>query len=185
MPLLFEVLIFGLILSADSFSAAVAMGSRKFSNKDLLKFAFASGGAEGVSTLAGFFAGSTIIAQIAAYDHWVAFTLLAGVALHMAYEGIQGLRSKETKEDSHKFHSFTKILIVAFATSLDAFGVGIGLGVANRNIWPFVISISLWAFVSTAIGLHLGKTFSKKLGPIFTIFAALLLGYLSIEMLKI
>ena len=41
----FEIIIIGLILSADSFSAAVAMGTRPFSKKDALKFAFCSGSA--------------------------------------------------------------------------------------------------------------------------------------------
>jgi putative Mn2+ efflux pump MntP len=68
---------------------------------------------------------------------------------------------------------------------VDAFGVGIGLGVANKPIWAFVGSIGFWAFATTVLGLYLGRTFSKKLGPIFTLVAAAVLGYLAIQMLKI
>ncbi len=90
-PLILEVLTLGLVLSVDSFSAAVAMGSKRFRTKEMLAFAFASGGGEALATLVGFFAGSKIISLISEYDHWFAFTLLLGISLHMAYEGLQGL----------------------------------------------------------------------------------------------
>jgi putative Mn2+ efflux pump MntP len=185
MPQLLEILSLGLILSADSFSAAMAMGSRKFTTNDLLKFAFASAGAEALSTLVGFFAGSRVMSLISAYDHWIAFGLLMAVALHMVYEAIEGFRGNIDEGDSDTFHSFTKILIVSFATSMDAFGVGIGLGIAHKPIWAYIGSIGFWAFAATVVGLYLGHTFSKKLGPIFTLIAAAVLGYLAVQMLKI
>lgn len=185
MNLIIEVLIIGLILSADSFSAAVAMGTRPFSEKDALRFAGASGGAEALSTLIGALAGSTIISRFSSIDHWIAFFLLGGVAVHMAWEGVMDLRNKEKKEEAVDFHSFTKILIVSFATSLDAFSVGISLGVAHKPILPFVISIGVWAFVTTLAGLHLAKKLSKKFGPIMNLIGSIVLGILAYQMLNI
>ena len=184
----FEVLIVGLVLSADSFSAAIAMGHRPFSEKDAFKFALSSGGAEALVATVGAIAGKKIISQFAAIDHWIAFGLLLLVALHMGYEGICGLLNKEGKEGKEEvlnFHSFTKILIVSFATSLDAFGVGIGLGIQSKPIYPFIISIGLWAFITTIIGLHLARKLSEKFGPIMNIVGALVLIIMSIKMLEI
>lgn len=182
----YEILIVGLILSADSFSAAMAMGHRPFTKKDALKFAFSSGGAEALVALLGSVAGSYIIKKFSAIDHWIAFALLAGVALHMLYEGVSELRNKKAHEEPKvDFHSFTKIIIVSLATSLDAFGVGIGLGVANKPILPFIISIGLWAFVSTLIGLNLARKLSEKFGPIMTIVGSIVLGVLAVQMLSI
>ncbi len=181
----FEVLIVGLVLSADSFSAAIAMGHRPFSEKDAFKFAISSGGAEALVATVGAIAGKKIISQFAAIDHWIAFTLLLLVAVHMAYEGIRDLLSKEVKDEVLNFHSLTKILIVSFATSLDAFGVGIGLGIQSKPIYPFIISIGLWAFVTTLIGLHLARKLSEKFGPIMNIVGALVLIIMSIKMLEI
>ena len=158
----YEIIIVGLILSADSFSAAVAMGLRPFSKKDAFKFAFSSGGAEALVTLIGAMAGLHLISKIESFDHWIAFILLMGVALHMAYEGFCDLMSKEVKAEKLDFHGFAKVLIVSFATSLDAFGVGIGLGVAEKPITPYVFSIGIWAFISTIVGLYLAKKLSKK-----------------------
>lgn len=180
-----EVIVLGLILSADSFSAALAMGGRPFTRKDALKFAASSGGAEAVVTLLGFLAGTKIIAHIADYDHWIAFSLLAAVAAHMAHEGFTALRSKEPVEDSNEFHSFTKVLIVSFATSLDALGVGISLGIANKDISYYVVSIGIFAFLTTLIGLYLARHLSDKMGPIFTLIGSLVLAVMAVQMLSI
>ncbi len=154
----FEIIIIGLVLSADSFSAAIAMGARPHKFSDTLKFAFSSGGAEGLVTFLGAIAGARIIAQFDSIDHWVSFILLGAVAIHMAYEGIQEIRSKEVHDLAPKeFHHIMKVIIVSFATSLDAFAVGVSLGVTGKPLLPYVISIGLCALVSTIIVMSIAK----------------------------
>lgn len=138
-----------------------------------------------LAAFVGFWAGANVISVIAAYDHWIAFGLLAGVAAHMAFEGIQELRSAETQSQELNFHGFVKVLLVSFATSLDAFGVGVGLGLAGKDIAPFLLSIGLWAFVATLVGLYLARKLSRKFGPIFTLMGAVVLGVIAIQMLEI
>jgi putative Mn2+ efflux pump MntP len=180
-----EVTAVGLVLSIDSFSAAVAMGHRPFSKNDAFKFAFSSGSAEALVAFIGAVAGQQVISRFEAVDHWIAFFLLTGVALHMAYEGIVELKSKEDKVESLKFHSITKILIVSLATSLDAFGVGIGLGISDKPVAPYIISIGFWAFTTTIVGLYLAKRLSKKFGPIMSLVGSGVLIALAFQMLKI
>lgn len=181
----YEVIIVGLVLSADSFSAALAMGHKPFTKSDAYKFALSSGIAEGLMTLIGALAGSFIISRFSAIDHWIAFLLLAAVALHMAYEGIVELIRPEMKEEVLEFHSFKKILLVSFATSLDAFGVGIGLGIAHKPIAVYVTSITIWAFASTITGLYLSRRLSQKFGPLMNLFGAIVLGFLAYQSLSI
>lgn len=180
-----EIITIGLILSIDSFSAAVAMGVRPFTKEDAIKFALSSGIAEGLVTLFGAFAGLHLISKVSAFDHWIAFGLLFSVAAHMAYEGIRDLIAKENKKEELKFHSFTKVLIVSFATSLDAFGVGIGFGIQKIEILPFVISITIFAFLATIVGLNLAKKLTKKSGAYASLFGATILAIISFKMLKI
>lgn len=180
-----EVLVVGLVLSADSFSAAMAMGHRPFNHKDAILFACSSGGAEAIVALVGALTGGQVIARFQAVDHWIAFGLLILVSLHMAKEGISELLSKEKKVEKLEFHSFLKILIVSLATSLDAFGVGIGLGVAQKPLTYFIISIGAWAFVSTILGLYLARKLSRKFGPIMSLVGSLVLSLIAIQMLKI
>lgn len=190
MGIAFEVITVGLILSADSFSAAVAMGLKPYTKKDAIKFALSSGGAEALVALFGALAGTYIISRFAAVDHWIAFILLGAVALHMAYEGVIHLIHKDKPEEERPivqegFHSYGKILIVSLATSLDAFGVGIGLGVANRPIGPFIVSIGIWAFISTLAGMYLARKLSDKFGPVMNLVAAVVLGFMAWQMLSI
>lgn len=182
---LLEVIVVGLVLSADSFSAAVAMGHRPFSKKDAYRFALSSGGAEALVSLIGAMAGAQVIKRFEAIDHWIAFGLLAAIALHMAYEGVIDFFKNEVQEEKLEFHSFTKVLVVSFATSLDAFGVGIGLGISNKPLFPYIISIGFWAFTTTIIGLYLAKKLSKRFGPIMNLFGAFVLGLIAFQMLKI
>lgn len=184
-PYFIEVISIGLILSADSFSAAIAMGHRPFTRKDAFLFALSSGSAEALVSLVGALAGSHIISRFEAYDHWVAFFLLLGVAIHMGYEGINDFFSKKEKIEKLNFHSFTKVIIVSFATSLDAFGVGIGLGISDKPLYPYVISIGFWAFITTLLGLNLARKLSSKFGPLMNILGAVILILMAFQMLKI
>jgi len=161
------------------------MGLRPFLKKDAIKFALASGIAEALLALLGAMAGLHLISKIKSFDHWIAFALLIAVALHMAYEGFYNLISKEIKSEKLEFHSFAKVLIVSFATSLDAFGVGIGLGVAGKPIFSYIISIGIFAFISTIAGLYLAKNLSKKFGPFISLLGALILAIMAFWMLKI
>ena len=74
---------------------------------------------------------------------------------------------------------------MSFATSLDAFGVGIGLGIAEKPIIPYIFSIGIWAFISTIAGLYLAKKLSRKSGPIVTLVGSIILGLMAFQMLKI
>lgn len=192
-----DVVFVGLALSADSFSAALAMGFRAHTPKDSLKFAFASSAAEAGAALAGALAGAKLLSQISAFDHWIAFGLLFAVAAHMAKEGLQEMRAQKgpgrgEEETFHQgtvhqktFHSFKKILLVSFATSLDALGVGAGLGLAGRSLPPYIASIGFWAFMATLTGMFLAKKIPENLSPAFHFLGSGILFVLAFQMLEI
>jgi putative Mn2+ efflux pump MntP len=179
-----EILTLGLVLSADSFSAAFAMGHRPFTSRDALRFALASGSAEALSALIGALGGSFILSRFASIDHWIAFGLLTAVALHMLWEGLGHLRSGLPPGKKEEFHGPLRILMVSFATSLDALGVGVGFGVTGKPILPFLGSIGVWAFLATLAGLHLSRRLSRRAGPVMAIVGAGVLEIIAIQMLK-
>lgn len=181
---IFEVIIIGLVLCADSFSASLAMGARPHKLSDTLKFAFSSGGAEALVSFLGAIAGAKVIAEFDSIDHWISFFLLTTVALHMAYEGVMEFKDKRGEEEKpREFHSFVKVLVVSFATSLDAFAVGVSLGVSEKPLGPYIASIGLWAFFSTIIGMNIAKVASKKIGPVFSLIGSCVLLILGIKFL--
>lgn len=181
---IFEPIILGLVLSADSFSAAVAMGLKPHKLSDAFKFASLSGGAELIATLIGAVMGEKIISQFGGIDHWIAFLLLSAVAMHMLYEGFIEWKNRHRKLQIVKFHSLIKLLIVSFATSLDALAVGVSLGVSNKPLWPYLISIGAWAFTSTIVGMGIANKIPKRFSVVFNLIGASVLFILAIEMVK-
>ncbi|MCO5112541.1 MAG: manganese efflux pump MntP family protein [Bdellovibrionaceae bacterium] len=178
-----EVVTFSLVLSTDSFSAALAMGTRPHKLSDTLKFAFASSGAEVLVLLLGALAGASIVTQFDFIDHWLSFALLAVVAVHMAFEAIKELRQDNSASKPKKFHNFFKILIVSFATSLDSFVVGVTLGVQEKSLTPFILCVGICVFVLTLVGMKISKTTSDSLGPIFSLIGSGILLLLAFKFL--
>ena len=182
MNIYIEAIILGLVLSADSFSAALAMGARSHKISDSFRFGLSSGGAEALVTFLGAIAGAQITAKFDHIDHWISFILLIVVGLHMIKEGIDELKGLQ-KNAEKTFHGLFKILIVSFATSLDALAVGVSLGVSQKPIVPFILSIGLCAFLSTIIGMQVAKKASEKIGAIFNFVGAFVLIFLGIKFL--
>ncbi|RUQ84460.1 manganese efflux pump MntP [Legionella septentrionalis] len=180
-----EPILLGLVLSADSFSAAIAMGLKPHKTRDAFKFAALSGGAELIATFVGAITGGKIISQFSSIDHWIAFLLLLMVSLHMVYEGFIEWKNRHSDIPTIKFHGFIKLLIVAVATSLDALAVGVSLGISNKPLWPYLISIGGWAFASTIVGMRIANKIPKRLSAIFNLIGACIIFILAVEMLNL
>mgnify|MGYP002868291998 CR=1 FL=1 len=178
---LLSAFIFSLALSVDSFSAAFGLGFRPHTRKEALAFALSSGLSEGLLALIGLYFGKYIVAHFAAYDHWIAFVLLFVVGLRLFWEA---LRAKKP-EAPQSFHRPAKILLISFATSLDALGVGMGLGIVGKPILLYSPLIALFAFLSTLLGLKLAQRLGSNFGPKIEAIGGIVLMGLAFQMLKI
>ena len=110
---------------------------------------------QGGFPLAGAMIGDVARAFIEAVDHWVAFGLLAVVGGKMVVEGIRG------KEENVSQRSLTigTMFLLGTATSIDAFAVGIGLGLDNP-MHTVIMAVAMIAAVTVAVslvGVYLGK----------------------------
>ncbi len=175
-------MLFTLVLSVDSFSGALALGFRPFTKNRVFIFALMSGGLEGLGTFVGFLLGNRLIDKIAAYDHWVAFSITFIVGARMIYASLTASNSAINRSSEH---SLWKIALISAVTSIDSVGIGLALGVANKPIGNFIVSISLGAFFATLLGLGLAKRLSQRFGNRIETFGGLVLVILSFEMLKI
>ena len=71
----------------------------------------------------------------------------------------------------------------SFATSIDAFAVGISFALLNLSIITPVLIIGFVTLGFSLIGLQIGKYFGKKLGKTVEIFGGLLLLGIGIKIL--
>jgi len=116
----------------------------------------------GMSAL-GWLVGETIVQFVEDFDHWIAFALLG-------YLGIKLIRAG-FKEDGKAFcqdPSTGRVLVVlSFATSIDAFAFGLSIAILNVPILISVIMIGVVALILSAVGLfaglHLGKAFGERM----------------------
>jgi putative Mn2+ efflux pump MntP len=180
-----ELLLFTIVLSIDSFSAAIALGFRHFSLRRAFFFAFSSGFSEGMATAIGFLLGRFAQNLIAQYDHWIAFILLSLVGSHMCYQAYLEMTSKRAVEDEIKVHGLWKILFVSSITSIDSLGVGVTLGLVNKPMLLYSLAIGIGAFLSTYLGLFLAKRISSRLGGKVEFVGGIVLIVLGIKMLSI
>lgn len=102
----------------------------------------------------------------------------------MLYEGFIEWKDRDKGNPAAvKFHGFFKLLIVAFATSLDALAVGVSLGVSNKPLAPFLVSICAWAFIMTLVGMSIAKQAPERLSAVFNIFGAVILFIIAFEVI--
>jgi len=184
--MLLELLLFTLVLSIDSFSAALALGFRHFSRRRAFFFAISSSFSEGSATFLGFLLGQFAQNLIVAYDHWVAFFLLCLVGGHMCYQSYQEMRSSpREKAETVKVHGLLKILFVSSVTSIDSLGVGVTLGLVDKPIGLYSLVIGAGAFLATYLGLFLAKRISGHFGEKVEFIGGIVLILLGIKMLSI
>ena len=180
-----EIILFSVVLSLDSFSAAFAMGHRRFTAKRAFSFAFSSAFAEGIATVIGFFLGRFAKDLIVNYDHWVAFILLVAVGAHMCWEAYHSDPIESAETEDPRAHGLWKILFISTVTSIDSLGVGVTLGLAGKPILDYSIPIAIAAFASTYLGLGLARRMPAAFGSRLEIVGGAVLIALGFKMLSI
>ena len=117
------------------------------------------GGFQALMPAIGFFLGTLFAGVIEAFDHWVAFGLLALIGVNMLREAFGKGAGEETDGDL----SVKAMFPLAIATSIDALAVGISLAMAgNVNILMAALLIGLVTFALSAIGVKVGGVFGSR-----------------------
>jgi putative Mn2+ efflux pump MntP len=142
---------------AVSVSAGIARGSRATWG-EALRMAGVFGLFQAVMPAIGFAAGALFRDAIEAYDHWVAFVLLALVGGHMIVESFGG----EERLEGDPFGT-KRLLLLGVATSVDALAVGLTLSLIDL---PLALSAGVIGLVTFALCLpavHMGARLGTRL----------------------
>ncbi len=149
-------------LSADCFAVSLCgsacMG--KLSRLQVLRTAFAFGFAQFIMPVVGWLAGRTVVNIISAYDHWVAFGLLALVGGHMIWESTKS----EGQEQETDITKGVRLFTLALATSIDSLAVGLSFALLEIGIIQASLIIGVVAFCITVFGFWLGSRVGVLLG---------------------
>lgn len=155
-----ELLLLGVGLSMDAFAVSVCKGlaMKKATLKAELTCGVWFGGFQAMMPLIGFYLGTLFAEAIQAFDHWVAFALLALIGGNMLKEAF-GAEEECPCADL----SVRTMFLMAVATSIDALAVGISLAmVGDVNIWAAVSLIGVTTFALSAVGVAVGNVFGSR-----------------------
>ena len=157
---IFELLVLGLALSADSCAASVSIGidlkNIKIRNALLIALTFSI--FQSMMPVIGYTLASILSDALASVDHFISFLVLAFLGAKMI---------KERNEDEHlDYMSFYALIIISIAVTLDAFTVGITYSLLHIFLPKTIIINFLTTFLTTLLGLKigniLGSTFKKQ-----------------------
>ncbi len=159
-----ELFILAIGVSMDAFAVSICKGlaTRKAGLREMGTCGLWFGGFQALMPLLGFFLGTLFSAAIEAFDHWVAFALLALIGGNMLKEAFGKEECEECGNENGDF-GFKTMFVMAIATSIDALAIGVSMALAgNVNIWIAILLIGLTTCVTSAIGVKIGNVFGSK-----------------------
>ena len=133
----------------------------------------------------GWLAGGTVVSLISGYDHWVAFGVLELVGVKMIVEAFRGGDGQDAAGGSADPSRGLALLSLSIATSINAFGAGVGMRMVGANFWVASPVIGMVCAALTYVGAGLGTTARKHLGRRAEVLGGAVLIGLGIKMLRI
>ena len=158
-----ELFLLAVGLSMDAFAVSVCKGLAmpRATFKGQMTCGVWFGGFQALMPTIGFFLGAMFADAIVAFDHWIAFGLLAMIGANMLKEALEN--DCDCCEGHDADMSVKTMFVMAVATSIDALAVGISLAMAgNVNIWLAAVLIGITTCVLSALGVKIGNIFGSR-----------------------
>ena len=155
-------LLIALALAMDCFAVSVvcAVILRRKETGTMLRLAFLFGFFQALMPLIGWLLTSRFSEQLEAFDHWIAFAMLALIGGKMIADSF-----KKEEEPSLKPDKWKTQLLLAVATSIDALAVGISYACTGYDtlgsLASPLITIGVVSFLMSILGYLLGYRFGE------------------------
>lgn len=143
-----------LALDAFAVSTSTAIAVPGFRKRDAVKMGVWFGSFQFAMPLAGWLLATSLSRYIVAFDHFIAFGLLAFIGGKMVWDSF----SCDCCEEGAADLSPRRLCVLAIATSIDAMAAGVSMAfMPDTNILSACVVIGVVAFVLSAVGGVLGK----------------------------
>ncbi len=159
-------------LAMDAFSVSMTKGfsQKHLTNSQILYYGLFFGGFQAIMPILGYLCGNIIAAIVTSLAPIIGFILLLAIGLNMIRESLSG----DDEEITDNF-SFKEVTLLAIATSIDAFAVGITIALINDPILISSAIIGIVAFIFSIIGIFIGKKIGNYIGDKFQIVGGVIL----------
>ena len=159
-------------LAMDAFSVSMTKGftQKNLTSSQILYYGVFFGGFQALMPILGYFFGNIISAFVASLASVVGFVLLLAIGLNMIRESL-----KNDDDEITDTFSFREVTLLAIATSIDAFAVGITIALLNDPLWISAAIIGIVAFAFSIVGIFIGKKIGDYVGNRFQILGGVIL----------
>ena len=155
----------GLAMDAVAVAVGVGLVIPQLTARHVFRMAFHFALFQFMMPVVGWSAGRSISRDISAYDHWIAFGLLAFIGGKMIWEAFSGHPTQGQSDPTRGWRLF----MLSIATSIDALAVGVSMAFLRISIWMPSLVIGLVTAVLTVAGI----CFAGKVGRRFGMWADL------------
>ena len=153
----------GLAMDAAAVSLAAGAGNHAPNGRATFRLAFHFGLFQFMMPVAGWGAGVAVARYIASVDHWVAFALLTIVGGRMILAGMTHGHDAFSRDPSRGM----TLVMLSFATSIDALAVGWTLALLGARIWYAAAMIGVvtgsLSMLAVRVGTRLGSAVGKRM----------------------
>lgn len=155
-----ELLLIAVGLSMDAFAVAICSGltMKRCGLRKALIVGLYFGAFQAAMPIAGYLIGSQFADRITAFDHWIAFVLLALIGGKMIKESF-GTEEASKEEASLQWKD---MLPLAVATSIDALAVGVSFAFLKVDIASSAALIGVTTLALSMLGVKIGHVFGAK-----------------------
>jgi putative Mn2+ efflux pump MntP len=177
---LISVFLIAVALAMDAFSVSLTKGftQKNLKNIQALYYGIFFGFFQFMMPVIGYYCTSTISSVIESFASVIGFVLLLAIGLNMIRESL----SSDDEEISDEF-SFKEVTLLAVATSIDAFAVGITFALFDDPVWISSIIIGVVAFAFSVAGIFIGRKLGDYFGDKFQILGGVILILIGIKIL--
>ena len=167
-------------LAMDAFSVSMTKGftQKHMTNSQIIYYGLFFGGFQFFMPILGFFCGNVIASIVESLASIIGFILLLAIGLNMIRESLTG----DDEEITDHF-SFKEVTLLAIATSIDAFAVGIPIALIKDPILISSVIIGIVAFIFSVVGVFIGRKLGNNVGDKFQIFGGVILILIGIKIL--
>jgi putative Mn2+ efflux pump MntP len=175
------IILLSTALAMDAFAASLSLGAcirdKREQRRVALLCAVFFGGFQFAMVAIGWLLALSFADLISAVDHFIAFGLLLIIGGHMIFEAIKG-------EGSKPLTGLKTLVVLAFATSIDALAAGVSVKALGEGIWLPSVLTGVITFVLSGAGVLLACNLkSEKYPRVFDALGGAVLIILGIKIL--
>jgi len=170
----------GLALDAAAVATGIGVSLPVITPRHAFRLSFHFGLFQFFMPILGYVAGRQTVQYIAAWDHWVAFGLLAAVGGHMLYEAFRNEPAQTPRKDPTRGMS---LVVLSVGTSVDALAVGLTFALLEVPVWSVVPVIGIVTAGLTLGGLAAGRLVGSIAGRSAEVIGGIILIAIGVKIL--